>query len=124
MINNRMISSRIKVAIVGAGLMLGGLIGLPQAFGVPPDGVPPRPSDPYFGQLVECYNANLSEDACCQGVALTNAHEAIACILSACGPGCIAPQPPGSIASVTEFLRLLFGVGPDSCNPCLGECGG
>jgi hypothetical protein len=123
-----MINNRTRVAIVGAVLItvliLGGPIGLPKAFGIPPEVVPPEcvlrpPSDEYFQLLTTCYIDNLTPTTCCPGGGETNAHMAIACILSTCGPGNITPDPPGSIASVADFLRTLFGVGADSCNPCI-----
>lgn len=115
-----MINNGTRVAMVGAALIavlsLGGLIELPKAFGVPPEGVLPEPN---IEALVQCLPRNLSDDTCCPSGVETNAHMAIACIISACGPGCI-PEPPGSMAITAELVRMLFGVGPDTeiCNPC------
>jgi hypothetical protein len=120
-----MIKNRTRVAMVGAALIavlsLGGLIGLPKAFGDPPGyDVPPFPSDAYIADVLECFGDNF--EACCTDVAYTNAqnaHEAIACFISTCGPGNIPPVPPGSISSLTELVRLFFGgVGPNADNPC------
>jgi len=118
-----MINNRTRVAIVGAVLIavliLGGPIGLPKAFGIPPEVVPPQPSPDYIADVLECFGANF--ETCCTGVAYTNAqnaHEAIACFLSACGPATIPPDPTGSIAGLTGMVRLFFGVGPNAINPC------
>jgi hypothetical protein len=115
-----MINNRTRVAIVGAVLIavlsLGGLIGLPKAFGVPPEGVPPQPSAAYILDVLECFGDH--SEACCTGVALTNAHAAIACFISSCGPATIPPDPIGSIAGLTGMVREFFGVGPNAVNPC------
>lgn len=118
-----MINNTTRVAIVGAVLIavliLGGPIGLPKAFGIPPEVVPPQPSAEYIAAVLDCLDENL--EACCTGVAYTNAqnaHEAIACFLSSCGPATIPPDPIGSIAGLTGMVRTFFGVGPDTVNPC------
>ncbi len=123
-----MINNGTRVAMVGAALIavlsLGGLIGLPEAFGVPPD--------PNEDALALCLLRNVTPDTsgiipCCPAGVETNAHEAIACILSACGPGCIS-EPPGSMAVAAELVQALFGVGRGKdaglCNPCVDvfEC--